>query len=484
MIVLLLAPLAKAAKPNVVLIMADDQTWEDSGAYGSPNAITPNIDKLAAQGMRFTHCFTATAMCAPTRQQLYTGLFPVRNGAYPNHSKVHPGTKSLVHHFRKLGYRVGLSGKKHFGPADSFPFEGVNGRQMAQFINRDKTQPYFLVITSNSPHLPWSAGDASKFDANKLKLAPYIVDTPRTREVLTKYYAEINDFDREVGQAMKLVDQSGQADNTIFIYTSEQGAQIPRCKWTCYDTGLRTALIIRWPKQVKPGSVSDAMVQYVDIVPTLIDAAEGNPMEFDTGRSGGDARIPGEPDMSKAKRPHSSFDGRSFLAVLTGKADRHWHMVYGVHTTRGIIAGSESYPIRSIRSHTHKLIWNIKHDQPFKNIVTHGRDKTFYWHTWLAKAETDATARRFVDGYQRRPQFELYDLRKDKYELKNLANAPAMKDIKDDLFEQLQAFMKQQGDKGHATEMKAGERQGRNRDKKNKSNKTDKSNKKNAAKLK
>lgn len=449
LVALLFASVSFAAKPNVLLIMSDDQTWEDNGVYGSPNAITPNIDKLASQGMRFTHCFTATAMCAPTRQQLYTGVFPVRNGAYPNHSKVYPGTKSLVHHFKALGYRVGLSGKKHFGPADSFPFENVNGNKMAEFIGRDKEQPYFLIVTSHSPHLPWKEGDASQYDPKKLKLAPYMVDTPEFREALSKYYAEITDFDREVGEAMQLVDKSSQSDNTIFIYTSEQGAQVPRGKWTCYDTGLRTAMVVRWPKRIKAGAVSDAMVQYVDVVPTLIDAAGGDPTTIDTGR-------PGAIGENK-----TGFDGHSFLNVLDGKTDEHNQFVYGVHTTRGIIAGSESYPIRSVRTRTHKLIWNIRHDDSFRNITTHGRDKSMYWSSWIEKAKTDANAKRFVDGYQRRPEFELYEVSKDRYELNDLADDPKYKGIKDKLFAQLKAFMKQQGDKGHATEMNAGERQGR-----------------------
>ncbi|MDP6044504.1 MAG: sulfatase-like hydrolase/transferase, partial [Phycisphaerae bacterium] len=97
---------SKVDRPNIVMILADDQTYLDSGAYGNKDVKTPNIDRLAAQGMRFERCFTATAMCAPTRQQLYTGIFPVRNGAYPNHSQVKPGTKSIVHHLTALGYRV------------------------------------------------------------------------------------------------------------------------------------------------------------------------------------------------------------------------------------------------------------------------------------------------------------------------------------------------------------------------------------------
>ncbi len=111
--------------PDVLLIISDDMTYHDLGCYGNRDVKTPNIDRLASEGMRFTRAYTATAMCSPTRQQLYTGVFPVRNGAYPNHSKVHPGTRSIVHHLQALGYRVGLNGKWHIGPADSFPFERI-----------------------------------------------------------------------------------------------------------------------------------------------------------------------------------------------------------------------------------------------------------------------------------------------------------------------------------------------------------------------
>jgi len=436
------------SRPNILLIIADDQTYHDVGCYDSPDAKTPNIDKLASQGMRFDRAYTATAMCAPTRQQLYTGVFPVRNGAYPNHSKVYPGTKSIVHHLNSLGYRVGLSGKKHFGPHESFPFEKVAKTDLLEFIQRDGEQPYCLIVTSNSPHLPWSAGDASQYDPDSLTLPPYIVDTPETRVALTKYFAEITDFDREVGECMNLVRRSEEEENTILIYTSEQGAQIPRGKWTCYDTGLRTSLVVRWPANVKAGVVSDAMVQYVDIVPTLIEAAGGDPTRVDTGRSG-------------CPNGGSGFDGRSFLGVLLGKTDRHNDVVYGAHTTRGIINGSPSYPVRSIRTETHKLIWNLQHDAPFQNIVTGNRDNGGYWMSWVEKAKTDKTAARFVNGYQQRPEFELYDVDSDPYELNNLADDPRQRELKATLLARLKQWMEQQGDEGIATELLANERQGR-----------------------
>jgi len=430
------APAAKAKatprRPNILLIMSDDQTWRDNGCYGNPDVKTPNIDRLASQGMRFTRCFTATAMCAPTRQQLYTGIFPVRNGAWPNHSRVYDGTKSIVHYLKALGYRVGLSGKKHFGPSSSFPFEGV--RDKRQFIRRDQSQPYCLIVTSHSPHLPWSAGDASAYEADKLTLPPYIADTPEMRRALCRYYAEITDFDREVGEAMKLVDASGRADDTLFIYTSEQGAQIPHGKWTCYDVGLRTALVVRWPRRVKAGSVARAMVQYVDVVPTLVEAAGG--------------KVP------------AGLDGRSFLPVLLGKTDKHNKYVYGVHTTRGIISGSQCYPVRSVRSETFKYIRNLNHKTTFRNTLIVS-DKANYWRSWVAAAKTDKTIAKLVSMYQTRPAEELYDILKDPYELTNLADRAEHAQVKAALSRKLDEWMAQQGDKGNATEMKARERQGR-----------------------
>ncbi len=439
-------------RPNIFIVIADDQTWCDSGCYGNPDVRTPHIDRLAAQGMRFTHCFTATAMCAPTRQQLYTGLFPVRNGAYPNHSKVYPGTRSIVHHLRALGYRVGITGKKHFGPPESFPFENVPARGIPAFLRRDPSQPFCLVYCSHSPHLPWTAGDPSAYDPARLTVPPYLVDTPQTRRALAKYYAEVTDFDREVGECMRHVAEAGAEDDTIFLYTSEQGAQFPHGKWTCYDVGLRTALVVRWPGRVRPGSTTDAMVQYVDILPTLLEAAGGDPTAVDTGRPDADGR--------------RGFDGRSFLGVLLGRTDRHRDVVFGVQTTRGIIAGSECYPIRSVRSRRYKYIRNLNHEAEFHNLLI-ASEKT-YWPSWLEKAKTDPKAAYLVRIYRRRPAEELYDLEADPWELDNRADDPALAEVKADLARRLEVWMRQQGDQGIATEMRAFQRQGRGEDGKKK----------------
>ena len=414
-------------KPNIMLVIADDQTYLDSGAYGNKEVKTPNIDRLAREGMRFERCFTATAMCAPTRQQLYTGIFPVRNGAYPNHSRVKDGTKSIVHHLKVLGYRVGLVGKSHFGPRESFPFERVAAGGIEKFIARDPRQPYCLFYASHSPHLPWKAGDASVYDAKKLTIPPYMVDTPETRQAMCRYYAEITSLDDEIGKCMTFVDASPAKDNTIFIYTSEQGMQAPYAKWTCYELGLRTALVIRWPRRVKAASVAKAMVQYVDVTPTLVDAAGG--------------KIP------------EGLDGRSFLQVLLGKTDKHNDVVYGVHTTAHIISATPGgYPVRSIRDEKYKYIRNLRHTATFRNTMIVS-DRENFWKSWVEKAQTDKFAAKRVNGYLNRPAEELYDIEIDPHELNNLSTDNKYRPIMDAMGKKLQAWMDQQGDKGLETEL-------------------------------
>ena len=363
-----------AKQPNVVLVIADDQSWFDAGCYGSQVVKTPNIDKLAREGMRFDRAFTATAMCAPTRQQLYTGLFPVRNGAFPNHSKVKTGTKSLVHYFQEAGYSVGLCGKKHFGPAESFPFETVPNKQLKEFVNQKA--PFFLVYASNSPHLPWTDGDPSAYNPDTFVLPPHLHDNTETRAALRNYYAEITDFDRELGELDRLVELAGKSNDTIFIYTSEQGAQFPFGKWTCYEVGLHVGLVIRWPEGIIAGSKSSAMLQYVDILPTLLDLCE----------------------INKPK----GLDGNSFVEVVQGKTDDHNQYVFGVHTTRGIILGTESYPVRSVRSERYKLIKNLNHELEFQNVLTAG-DGSSYWSSWVRDAAHDANAAKLVGRYLKRP---------------------------------------------------------------------------------
>ncbi|MDG2381167.1 MAG: sulfatase [Pirellulaceae bacterium] len=422
--------------PNVLLLIADDMACRDCGPYGNAEIRTPHLDRLAREGMTFDRAFTATAMCAPTRQQLYTGLFPVRNGAYPNHSKVKPGTHSIVHHLRDLGYRVGLIGKKHFGPKESFPFELLNAKTGPAFLTRDKSQPFCLVVASKSPHVPWTEGP-NDYDPDRLTLPSWLVDTAEMRTAFSAYASEITAFDQEVGNWLDLLDEHQLAKNTLVVATSEQGPQMPGGKWTCYEYGLQVAFLARWPTTIAAGTRSSAMVQYVDFVPTIVEAAGGDPLQIDTGQAGSDS---GGRDC----------DGRSFLKVLKGEADDHHAWVYGIHTTQGIKAGTP-FPIRSIRGTRYKYIQNLLSDSRFHNTVIE-HDAANYWKSWVREAASNPHAMKLVQRYLKRPAEEFYDLEDDPYELTNLATVPAHQTRIQEMKKRLREWMQQQNDMGVETE--------------------------------
>ncbi len=437
------------SKPNMMFIIADDCTFRDIGCYGG-QAHTPNIDKLATEGMLFTQCFQAAPMCSPTRHNIYTGLYPVKSGAYPNHTHANEGTKSVVHYMKPLGYRVALSGKRHIAPKEVFPFEYIGSGNNPDFEKIDpfmkeckySNTPFCLFLCSNEPHTPWNKGDPSRYDANKLRLPPNFVDTPETRVNMTKYLAEITYYDSQVGEALALLEKHGLKDNTLVVVVSEQGSSFPFAKWTCYDTGLQSAFIARWPGKIKKGSVSDALIEYCDVLPTFVEAGGGT--------------------------PDPVLDGKSLMPVLFGKKKEHKQYVFGEMTTRGINAGSDYFGIRSVRSRQYKYVWNFTPEVEFRNAcVTSGIFKS-----WQAKAEQgDSDAEEKVRRYQERAGEELYDVIEDEYEWNNLADKPEYAEVKAEHKAELLRWMEHTGDKGQQTELEAKEHQHSGRNKKKTGNK-------------
>jgi len=434
----MLVPASWAAKSNMVFIIADDCTFRDIGCYGG-QAKTPNIDKLAKQGMRFTRCFQAAPMCSPTRHNIYTGLYPVKSGAWPNHTRAYPHVKSIVHYLKPLGYRVTQTGKTHINPREVFPFENFGGGKNPDMKYIDRLfsetagggKPFCLFACSNEPHTPWNKGDASAYPPAKIKLPSYLVDTPRVREDFSNYLAEITYYDSQVGEIVRLLEKHKLTDNTLVMVVSEQGNAFPFAKWTCYDHGLQSAMIVRWPGKIKAGSETDAMVEYVDVTPTFIDVAGGKPI--------------------------APVDGKSFLPVLRGKADTHKEHVFGIMTTRGINNGTDAYAIRSVRDTRYKLILNLNHKSKFTNACT----KMPLFQSMIAKANAgDKVAKRLVHAYQHRPAVELFDMEKDPLEMNNLAGHSDHQKHVGRLRTKLKAWMEDQGDQGVETELKARERQG------------------------
>lgn len=424
-----------ASKPNVVIIMADDLASNELGCYGGKNITTPHIDALASQGLRFTQNYASSAMCTPTRASLFTGLYPARHGTFQNHKPVYKNLKSVGHYLGDLGYRVALTGKDHSTkPQAVFPFEIIEGFEkscvsktadytldsLTAFVSTS-SKPFCLFVMSIHPHAPWTVGNPGEFDPDKLILPPNWVDTRETRLQFTKYLAEVRQLDNEVGDVMKMLRSTGQDKNTMVIFLGEQGPQFPGAKWNCWDHGQKSAMIAWYPGKVKR-SETDAIVQYEDITPTLIDFAGGKPIE--------------------------GLDGISFLPVIEGKTDKHRRYAYGIHNN---IPEGPAYPIRSIRDDRYKLILNLTPEAEFhiKYTMTPGKN-TALWDAWQEKAKVSDEAKFITRRLTHRPPVEFYDIRTDPWELKNLATDPAYAAQIKTLTDELYRWMKQQGDEGAA----------------------------------
>jgi uncharacterized sulfatase len=257
-------------------------------------------------------------------------------------------------------------------------------------------------------------------------LPPNLADTARTREDFSRYLAEITYMDGQVGDILATLDATGRAGNTLVIFTSEQGSQFPGAKWTNWNLGLHTGFVARWPGRIAAGRRTDALVQYADVLPTLVAAAGGDPSAHD-------------------------YDGMSFLDVLTGdvEASRR-RFVYGMHNN---IPEGPPYPIRTVSDGRHRYIRNLTPDELYLERHVMGRrvdgvEHCPYWHTWVWDAGDRPPVYRRVKRYLLRPAEELYDSVRDPYELENLAGDKAHAETTARLRAELDRWMTEQGDPG------------------------------------
>lgn len=424
------APARGAQRPDIVLFIADDLSREDVGAYGSPDARTPNMDAMAREGMRFDRAFAASPTCSVSRSSILTGDYPIRHGGHANHSAVRNGIETLPAYLQKLGYRVVIAGKTDFGERPNFPFEylstsvagkGLNGKLLTGEVDkllasRDRGKPIALIVASFASHVPWP--DNQGYDAKKLTIPPYLYDTPELRDARTRYLTKVTLADTELGEVRRSVAKHGDPKNTLFLFTADQGAQFPFAKWNLYDAGIATPLLAVWPGHVAAGKRSEALVSLVDLLPTMEDVAGG-------------------------KAP-KGIDGTSLVPLLTGKANVVHDAIYASHTGDG---GNQA-PMRTIRTDKYKLIVNYRPDILFKNAISENTQKrdNAYWLSWLEAAKTDPKAAAVVDHFQHRKPVELFDLEKDPYELNNLAGQPGTAGIEKDLRARLEKWMVSQGE--------------------------------------
>jgi len=417
-----------AARPNLVLFVADDLGYLDTTIAGAKDVKTPNLKRLADAGLSFTQAFVTSPACAPSRASILTGLWPMRHGAMNNHAPPSPDVKKLPAYLQELGYEVAAFGKvAHYNQDKLYGFDHYDKSPEAATVSawvaaRASSKPLCLIVGTHQPHVPWP--DKGDLDPAAVDVPPTHVDTPETRDYRTRYYADVATADRELGEIWELA-RTRLGGDTVFVFTSDHGAQWPFGKWNLYDAGTRVPLVAAWPGVVAPGSTSEAMVSLADLLPTFIELAGGKPPE--------------------------AIDGRSFAAVLRGKSAEHRNRIFTTHSRDGKM---NVYPIRSARSREWKYIRNLKPDAEHTTHIDKAQPSSgrTYWDSWEQRAKSDPAAAAIVERYRRRPAEELYDLKADPLERRNLASDPAHAQTLAGLRAELDAWMRSQGDEGLPSE--------------------------------
>lgn len=409
---------ASAAPKNVLLLVADDLGFQ-VGCYGDPVAKTPNIDALAKSGTRFTHAFASVASCSPSRATLLTGMPTHQCGQYGLAHATHnahsfKNVKGLPALLGPAGYRTGVIAKLHVQPKEVYPFDveiGGNGRnpvqiaeQTTKFIADCGEKPFFLLVGFTDPHRAAKgfANDgkypasvpAIKFDPKTVPVPYHLPDQPEVRAELAEYYESVARLDHGVGLVLKALADAKKADDTLVIFLSDNGIPFPGAKTTLYDSGIHLPLLVRKPG-AKAGVVCDAMASWTDVAPTVLDWCGVKPAPV------------GKKDVP--------LPGRSLLPVLERAKTEGWDAVYASHQFHEI---TMYYPMRAVRTRTHKYILNVAHglEYPFASDLW-GSDM---WQGVL-KRKDPLMGKREVAAYVKRPKEELYDLTADPNELKNLA---------------------------------------------------------------
>ena len=437
-------------RPNIVLIVSDDHGRGDLGCYGNPVIRTPNLDGLAAEGVRFTNAFCTTASCSASRSVILSGLYNHYNGQYGHQHSYHhfisfDFVRSLPVLLTEGGYRTARIGKYHVAPEDVYKFDvALRGgsrspAQMAdnckEFIGAEGDRPFFLYFCTSDPHrgggkaddLPYKPDrfgnrpqgypgiDEVDYDPEDVIVPDYLPDIPECRAELAQYYQAVSRVDQGVGRLMQHLKDTGQYDNTVVIYISDNGIAFPGAKTTLYEPGMNLPCIVRTPWQSNRGIACDALVNYADLAPTILDLAGAMPDDYE-------------------------FHGRSFKPVLERRHAEDWDTTYASHTFHEI---TMYYPMRVVRERRFKLIWNIAHglEYPFASDLWASA-------TWQGTLQRDRThyGKRTVDAYLRRSEFELYDLESDPHEVKNLADDPGHSAKLQQMKARLMAFQKRTQD--------------------------------------
>ena len=423
---------ATVSRPNMVIFLADDLGYGDVSINGNNNVRTPSLERLASQGMTFDRAFVPSPACAPARAAMLTSLMPARNGAEANHDRVNTAIRKLPSYLQELGYEVVAFGKvAHYQQTGPYGFDyyandtfhdhkGIPAAVEWLKARKDK-RPLAMFVGSNWPHVPWPR-TTEGYEPNGIELPPKTIDTPITRDARARFLAAVTRMDQDLAATMDAVD-SVLGEDTFVLYSADHGTQWPFGKWNLYDTGTRVPMVVRWNGQVEAGVRTDAMVSWIDILPTMVQLAGGKPPEC--------------------------VDGMSFSSLFgVGQGPAGRTEIFTTHNNDGRV---NVYPMRSIRTDRWKYIRNLHPDWTYTthiDLKVMRTDSGAYFPSWRKSAESDPAAKAIVDSYYKRPAEELYDLLADPDEKVNLAGDPRYAGTLRELRAKLESWRKAQGDSG------------------------------------
>lgn len=418
-------------RPNILMVITHD-LGTHLHCYGNKTVQSPNLDKLAAEGVIFTNYFAAAPECTPSRAGLYTGLYTHQNGLM---GLVHrgwefnPDAKHLAQYLHESGYQTHLFGfqhETHNNPV-RLGYDNIHSQQdmksrsvcpkVCEFLQSDaarSNQPWFVNAGLIDVHRSGQWKKHTEFDPDKIDVPPFLPDNQQVREDLASFHQEIKDMDANVGTVLETLQKQGLSENTIVIFTTDHGMPFPRAKSTLYDPGIRTALIIRGPKSFVSNANCDQQLINLDFCPTILEAAN-------------------------AELPRNIY-GRSFLPILTGKEYQPREHIFGCQYYDAFYD-----PMHFIRTTQCKYIRSFAVTEKDRTGIPAEAFAKHKTGTWIRADDSDVQRSPSWLSIKRQypppPQEELYDLQNDPDELNNVAEHPQYQLVLKDMRSRLNSEM-------------------------------------------